>query len=205
VRPRPTPRRSVLVFQLRRRFIEGEVIGKKSKEGKTMALDTKYITIANYEIETDTVMELGRFSILWANLEQRTFKQDCNSAEIKKLQDYTASKTDVLIYKILGIKEVLLKHWFRSPKEIDADWAMKNLFSSQNKGDDYWIPRIRAFLKGKNAEKDLIRIAVFICFRVRSNFFHGVKTLYTLNGIQLELFQAINAFLDDLKIGYAEK
>lgn len=152
-----------------------------------------------YFADKDIVEELGYFSILWGMAEKRFFGDFGIPCKLNEILS-----SDILPKRIKQ-DTVALAHSIRN--ELIA-YLTKNYYS-QEITQDTMIERLRPqtekeivtcrkwySLNGKD-DVEFVKYTFFACYRIRNNLFHGEKPFDLLHH-QLDLFRAINAFLNNL-------
>lgn len=147
--------------------------------------------IKGYEIAEETVMEIGKFTILWSHFEDAFFGNRCNAYKIVKE------------YKKFYIREDAQKQ-FADALSKRRDWTQQLISEYADEGlhpgnadqsDDNHKALMEEFMEQKG--EDLRCGCLLIIHRIRNNMMHGLKSIEYLDD-QLELFQAINAILESI-------
>ena len=158
-------------------------------------------------MNNETILEVGKFAILWNVFEEWRCKCNCSHEKIKEVVD------DVMrIRAIVGKREEedafinfateLAK---RAKKlEISVEECVRTkLYPTDDKrakiskiGQEVYMAKVIEFINsgGKNA----LDGALLAIWRIRNNMFHGLKGHSVLDE-QIELFRAMNAVLEEAK------
>lgn len=147
--------------------------------------------IKGEELREDTVLEIGRFSILWNCFERKWCKNNCTPTRIKEVWQ----KMPMDLNKQKNFAEVLNKRrlWFC---QLEIEYVRDSLHpenARMSSEDDLKI--MRRFLEQKG--DDLLLGCLLAIYRIRNNLMHGLKLIEELNG-QIELFQAANEVLESI-------
>lgn len=142
--------------------------------------------LERYRIKDDMIKSVGEFSILWCQFEQCFFDAD---ATTNKLQKWAESKDcdKELIAQCEKVKDATIEYM----PEISKKAIQERIFSEKNHGTLEQRNIIYDFL---TKETTLIGCILYI-YRIRNNFFHGLKDIYRLND-QNEMFVQINTLLN---------
>jgi len=143
--------------------------------------------IEYWMLENETILEIGKFSILWGCFEWKYFDNNCNKNKIdnyaKKINNENAELL-VLCYNIINKLRSLYNH--------DSNTIIERLHSGIMSSE------IEKCLKTDCSDKlSIIQGTLYICYRVRNNMFHGEKCEFFLNE-QKDLFKKINFLLNQL-------
>ena len=144
--------------------------------------------ILNKEINDELVKEVGKFTILWANFEEKYCNTRCSPEKILKLDYLTVENKQFL----KNLAECLLGRFDLSEEEFigynlipeKADKPKKDVIEKIN---DYII-----------LERYSVEGALLLIYRVRNNLMHGLKSCSDLDG-QIDLFKAINDILENIE------
>lgn len=147
--------------------------------------------IKGYNIQADTVREIGKFSILWNWFERFWCDNNCNPGKIKDI----AKMIPVGYKQQAHLAEVLnqRRHWFG---QLEMDYIIESLHPGNARAsteDDMAI--MRQFME--QTGDDLTCGCLLVIYRIRNNLMHGMKLLEELNG-QIELFHAANEVLESI-------
>lgn len=143
-------------------------------------------------INNEIVLEIGKFTILWAEFEKKYCYNNCNSASIwdfsnryyierNILKDFAEKLKGRVDYhgvdEFIYVKYNLVPEGARTPSTPDLNTIQDFLnFNGEN----------------------LVAGAFLVIYRIRNNLLHGLKVLSELNG-QLELFKSMNKVLENIR------
>ena len=145
------------------------------------------------KLEEALVYEIGKFAILWCNLEKTQFGSDCTFSKIKR--HATELQIDSVCMESLA-KEMNARKEYLGMESYE--YVEKGFFpkgSKKNNADEI-NEYINCFLDNQDTEKTKIGCLLSI-YRIRNNLFHGLKELNSLNE-QAGLFSAVNAVLESI-------
>ena len=148
------------------------------------------MTIKGFELMDATVMEIGKFSILWNRFEHDWCSNNCNPAKIKAIANIIQLSTEAQAQLAQVINK--RRHWF---DQLEMDYIRDSLHPEHARGsteDDMEL--MRKFLAQSGTEPCGCLLVVN---RIRNNLMHGIKMIEELDG-QIELFQAANAVLESI-------
>lgn len=147
------------------------------------------------DINEKTILEIGRFTILWNIFED--IKCDCNCT-YEKIKNAVNSVNNYTPFRELR-KE------FENRAEMSrcciSDYVRTRLYPDDVRArihgqatNDY-MPRVIEFLNSDG--ESVYDGALLAVWRIRNNMFHGLKSHQELNA-QVELFKAMSAVLDEV-------
>lgn len=147
--------------------------------------------IKGYDLQNETVLEIGKFSILWNCFEHNWCGNNCNSDKIKSI----VKSLQFDMEKQAQFADVLNKrrNWFG---QLETDYVRDSLHPSNARAsteDDMQI--MLQFLAQEG--DDLLCGCLLVIYRIRNNLMHGIKLLEELDG-QIELFRAANDILENI-------
>ena len=147
--------------------------------------------IKGYDLREETVLEVGKFAVLWNWFERSWCDNNCNPAKIKRI----SATIQIDPKKRAHLAEVLNKrrHWFG---QLEMDYVRDSLHPGNARAsseEDMTV--MRQFIEQSGDE--LTRGCLLVLHRIRNNLMHGMKLLEELDG-QLELFQAATAVLESV-------
>lgn len=143
------------------------------------------ININNYNFNEETVIEIGKFAILWNIFENTKCDKDCNSSKLKHL--VIDQKTNEF-WKRLSL---IFKNRVIVNKTDTFGYA-ENKLSLGNKLTTEQKEKVIAFIESKG--KECLFGGLIAIYRIRNNMFHGLKDWTNLDN-QINLFKGINEFL----------
>lgn len=147
--------------------------------------------IKGYNLEEETVLEVGKFAVLWNWFELSWCDNNCTPSKIKRI----ATTIQIDSKKQAHLAEVLNKrrHWFG---QLEMDYVRDSLHPGNARAsseEDMTV--MRQFIEQSGDE--LTRGCLLVLHRIRNNLMHGMKLLEELDG-QIELFQAATAVLESV-------
>ena len=147
--------------------------------------------IKDFDLREETVLEVGKFAILWNWFERAWCKNNCNPKEIQKIANSISidSKKQALFAKILNER----RHLFHqlAPEYIDRSLHPPKARPSSDDDKEAMLQFLDQ--TGDNQTYGCL----LILYRIRNNLMHGLKLLEELNG-QVELFRAATAVLESM-------
>jgi len=157
------------------------------------------IRINNTQFKSDTVLEIGKFSILWNMFEHTKFPDYCNDQKLIALANqYLSSEERKLFAIALQNRARSYQSSKKEPiKDDDSyinDYVNQHLSLGRGLNKDL-KGKIIAFIKNKWC--DAIDGGLLAIYRIRNNMFHGLKLSYNLDG-QIDLFRTINTVLESI-------
>lgn len=141
------------------------------------------------KLKKDTILEIGKFAVLWNWFERSWCDNNCNPAKIKSI----AKSIPINIEKQAHLAQVLNKrrNWFG---QLEADYVRDSLHPGNSRASsEEDMAVMHQFLAQSGNE--LNRGCLLVLYRIRNNLMHGMKLLEELDG-QIELFQAATAVLE---------
>ena len=149
--------------------------------------------IKNIEMNDNVVIELGKFSILWAEFERLYCFPQCNSGSIKEfvVNHNVNEKYLQNLSNALQCRKVQLNNSSIENIRYNLILEHSNPISEKDKN------LIMDFIGYKGNE--LIKGAFLAIYRIRNNLLHGLKGDMSVLNDQLELFKAINDVLENIQ------
>ena len=143
------------------------------------------------ELKQETILEIGKFCILWSEFEKEHCNNDCNSNQIWQFAQN--KKCDINLLQNLS-KELNGRVYLYEDNIVHyVDYNLTPQGARKpSVGDLKTIKDFIAF-KGEN----LFVGALLAIYRIRNNLLHGLKKVDELDG-QKDLFNAINLFLEGI-------
>lgn len=140
--------------------------------------------IRNFELKDQTVLEIGKFAILWNWFEKEFCNNKCNYRKLEKVvpdinMDFQCQK------KLAEILEAAYEENALYPDNAKTS----NTDLKEKKA-------IEGFLLQR--EEDRALGCLVSIYRVRCNMMHGLKVIWQLDE-QHELFEAINKVLESIR------
>lgn len=148
--------------------------------------------IKKYELKEETVLEIGKFAILWNLFEHDWCSNNCNPRRIREV----ANRISIDSEKQACLANVLNKRrsWFQ---QLEADYVRDSLHpGNARKSSEEDMEIMSQFMQQTGV--DLTCGCLLVLHRIRNNLMHGIKIVSELDG-QIELFQAANAVLENLR------
>lgn len=144
--------------------------------------------INNQNFKEETVLEIGKFAVLWNIFENEKCQNDCDNSHLIELANgYEASKD-----------------WKNFAAELQERAKLNDTDSNNYVDNELFIGRgRREKLEIKNRVKEFINSngsqnlagGLVAIYRIRNNMFHGLKDRSSLDN-QIDLFKAINTVLE---------
>lgn len=148
--------------------------------------------IKDFELNDETVIELGRFAVLWNLFEKVHCGQDCTPKELTKIAP--TIEIDEEIMQTLAVVLNARRIWFQM---MVSDYAIKSLHPDNARmSREEEIELMEDFLKWKSDNRVLG--CLLIINRIRNNLLHGLKIAEQLDD-QIELFKAVNMVLENIE------
>lgn len=147
--------------------------------------------IKGYDLQEATVLEVGKFAVLWNWFERSWCDNNCNPAKIKRI----AATIQIDPKKQAHLAEVLNKrrHWLG---QLEMDYVRDSLHpgNARASSEEDMVVMLQ-FIEQSGDE--LTRGCLLVLHRIRNNLMHGMKLLEELDG-QIELFRAATAVLESV-------
>lgn len=148
--------------------------------------------IKGCDLQNETVLEIGKFSILWNCFEHDWCGNYCNPGRIKSI-----SKTIQVDMAKQAYFAQVLNECRNCFGQLEIDYVRDSLHPDNviaSKESDIQI--MRQFLAQKG--DDLLYGCLLVIYRIRNNLMHGIKLLEELDG-QIKLFRAANDVLENIR------
>lgn len=154
------------------------------------------ISISNFCLNQETLIEVGKFTILWNIFEDDKCCNNCNDNVILGMKDFIKTLNKRFFKELaqelknkagsisMNVKEYVKIHMY-------AEWAGSKITADNRR---VHIPIVVDFISSEG-EKEPIG-ALLAIYRVRNNLLHGIKCCSALDN-QIELFKAMNAILEE--------
>ncbi len=150
------------------------------------------ILVKNIQISEDTLIEIGKFSVLWNMLEKKFFNYNLGIAQIKeKIKtisfdcESVRKLKDAINDRKLALNVEKWKDYYDYHIEDENAHHLLEEYKSE----------IIDFIENNN--NNTYGCLLFI-YKIRNNLFHGLKDVYDLDN-QVGLFRAINGVLEKIK------
>lgn len=154
-------------------------------------------------VNNDTILEIGKFAILWNDFEFYYFGTECKDCLIKKFGDnfYVPAK------KSQQFAQALFK-WKRPNDMSIMEYVGRFLCPDGTRCGQEARKLMEQFLdavRNNNTENDSdMTVGCLITIhRLRNNLMHGIKSIWKLDE-QYEVFKAANGVLISLRRGHEE-
>lgn len=147
--------------------------------------------IQGYDLQKTTVLEVGKFAILWNCFERYWCDNNCNPSKIKSI----ANTVPVDVKAQAHLAEVLneRRHWFG---QLEMDYVRDSLHPGNARASTDEDMRImRQFMEQTGDELNCG--CLLVLYRIRNNLMHGMKHIEELDG-QIKLFRAASAVLESI-------
>ena len=148
--------------------------------------------IKKYELKEKTVLEIGKFAILWNLFEHDWCGNNCNPDRIRKVAKRISIDPEKQAYlaNVLNQRRI----WFQ---QLEEDYVRDSLHpGNARKSSEEDLDIMRHFMQQTGV--DLTCGCLLVLHRIRNNLMHGIKIVSELDG-QIELFRAANAVLENLR------
>lgn len=146
------------------------------------------VSINGFELKEETVLAIGKFTVLWNIFENERFGNHCTVEKLEKLNLGTSKEWQELA-QVLNKRQKL---WGVTQENyVGTKLRTKGLNSAK-------IEKIKTFLQSEGQQS--IEGGLFILYRIRNNMFHGLKEWQMLDS-QTELFNAVNKALERILRG----
>ena len=148
--------------------------------------------IKGYHLKDKTVLEIGKFSILWNCFEHDWCDNNCNPQKLKE----KAELIHIDIEKQSNLANVINKRrqWF---DQLEMDYVIESLHpENARRSSEFDMEIMRDFLKQEGS--NLNGGCLLVIYRIRNNLMHGIKMIEELD-VQIELFQAANEVLENIR------
>lgn len=169
------------------------IILRYNKHGKNHFHKGCYVLrILGCDMQEETVLEIGKFAILWNCFERDYCNNNCNPEKIKEVTNriIIAKERNSNFANVINQR----RHWFGQDIE---DYVRDSLHPGNSRaskaGDTLSMERFLA-----QDDKDLVVGCLLVIYRIRNNLMHGMKGIEELEG-QIELFRAANDVLEDIR------
>lgn len=172
--------------------------------------------IKNINVSNETILELGKFSILWAKFELEYCNNQCSDKLFFNNKIFLNSSKNVndkntitarnnfrnycnfkLNFKELShnLIDSLLNYFNQTKETITPKIIHESLYSKNFKC--YYTQVDDIICNNITNNEELLLGSLLIIFRLRNNLFHGLKDCYSINN-QIHIFKNCNCFLDFL-------
>lgn len=147
--------------------------------------------IKEHDLEESTVLEIGKFAILWNWFEHSWCNNNCNSQVIRRI----AKTIPINKEKLNQLANVLNERCSWSC-QLKTDYILISLHPQNSRmSSKNDIETMLQFME--QTGEDLNCGCLLVLNRIRNNLMHGIKRIEDLNG-QIELFKAANDVLESI-------
>ena len=144
--------------------------------------------IKDFKLKDETVLEIGKFAILWNLFEKQYCNNSCNPNQLRRIAPSLTIESDAL--KKLAIVLNARRLWFEM---VISDYARRSMHPGNARiSSEENIRCMEQFLKMEGEE--LVLGCLLIIHRIRNNLMHGLKIAEQLDD-QFALFEAVNTVL----------
>ena len=148
--------------------------------------------IKDFVLNDETVLEIGKFTILWNLFEKKYCNNNCSPRVLKRIAPKITIDSDAM--KSLSVVLNARRIWLNMliPEYTQLSLHPKNAKASSEED----IKCMEQFLKMEGEE--LVLGSLLIIHRIRNNMMHGLKTAKLLDD-QIELFKAVNLVIENIE------
>ena len=147
--------------------------------------------IKGHNLQENTILEVGKFAILWNWFERSWCRNNCNPKEIQKIVNSISidAQKQAHFANILNERRYLFH-------QIASEYVDISLHppKARPSSDDDKEAMLQFLLQTGDNQ---IYGCILILHRIRNNLMHGLKLLEELDG-QIELFRAATAVLESM-------
>ena len=151
--------------------------------------------IKGFDLQEETILEVGKFAILWNWFERTYCGNNCNPAKIKNIAKYISIAPDAQACFVGVLNK--RRHWFGQREIAYVQESLHPGNARVSNESDMCV--MRQYLEQTGDEST--RGCLLILQRIRNNLMHGMKIPEELDG-QIELFRAANAVLENIHEQY---
>ena len=150
------------------------------------------LEILGEELDNEIILEIGKFTILWAEFEKQYCNNNCKSNAIWNFASNFQVNEDILqdlCEKLKGrIDSLGLNEYEYVNYNLIPEGAIKPSLAD--------LKTIKDFINFSG--ENLLAGALLSIYRIRNNLLHGLKELSELNG-QVALFKSMNKVLENIR------
>ena len=159
-------------------------------------MPNEQIEVLDARLTQETVIEIGKFAVLWCAFEKDQCGNECSPNKIIEMEG-RIEKLNKIPFKKLA--DELKKRSEHLRLDID-NYVKTNLYPKHGaritpKDKEEYMPTVIEFITSKGNNRPIG--ALLAIYRIRNNIFHGLKDLHFLDD-QRELFKAISAVLEEI-------
>jgi len=145
------------------------------------------------ELQEKTVIEIGKFAILWGAFEKNVCRWEKNDKKVEKLLSKSEEIENVSPCSPEKLKKFAEK--LKERVEYCGNGNISKYVESLSPNCSYGQSDIEGFISSKG--QGSFAGALVAIYRIRNNMFHGSKVLKELDR-QNELFKAANKVLEEI-------
>ena len=146
--------------------------------------------IRDFELKNKTVLEIGKFAILWNWFEKEFCENNCNYSRLKNVR--IDSKKQKELADVFEVR----KYMFMQVTEEYVDTGLYPDNARRTRTDAEERKVMKDFIDQK--EGDTTLGCLMTIYRIRCNMMHGLKIVEQLDD-QYELFKAVNGVLESIR------
>ena len=150
--------------------------------------------IRDFELKDQTVLEIGKFAILWNWFEKEFCENNCNYSRLENASKNV--RIDSQKQKELADVFEVRKYMFMQVTEEYVDTGLYPDNAKRTKIDAEERKVMEDFIDQK--EGDTTWGCLMTIYRIRCNMMHGLKIVEQLDD-QYELFKAVNGVLESIR------
>ena len=148
--------------------------------------------IKERQLQDETILEIGKFAVLWNWFEGTYFERECNAYKIEE------SASEFVVGSAIQnqFANQLKERCSRFGQDIET-YVRESLHDLEKRNvNDRHIAEIVRFLQ-QTGNDTTCGCLLAVC-RIRNNLMHGIKDIRELDD-QIELFKTANGVLENLK------
>lgn len=150
--------------------------------------------IRDFELKNKTVLEIGKFAILWNWFEKEFCENNCNYSRLKDA--FENVRIDSKKQKELADVFEVRKYMFMQVTEEYVDTGLYPDNARRTRTDAEERKVMEDFIDQK--EGDTTLGCLMTIYMIRCNMMHGLKIVEQLDD-QYELFKAVNGVLESIR------
>lgn len=150
--------------------------------------------IRDFELKNKTVLEIGKFAILWNWFEKEFCENNCNYSRLKNASEN--ARIDPQKQKELADVFEVRKYMFMQVTEEYVDTGLYPDNARRTRTDVEERKVMEDFIDQKEGNTTLG--CLMTIYRIRCNMMHGLKIVKQLDD-QYELFKAANGVLESIR------
>lgn len=150
--------------------------------------------IRDFELKDQTVLEIGKFAILWNWFEKEFCENNCNYSRLENASENV--RIDSKKQKELADVFEVRKYMFMQVTEEYVDTGLYPDNARRTRTDAEERKVMEDFIDQE--EGDTTLGCLMTIYRIRCNMMHGLKIVEQLDD-QYELFKAVNGVLESIR------